>query len=1361
VPLFPPRPDDPRLQVSAALRALGLAGDDARRAVSSTLEWLNAVPSARALVEEIRRHPLIRRPGPIVLPPPSPALTLAQAIIDARPFETVLALAAVPGVDVAALSQLIHVGAELAPPRPPDPVVGVLAPLRLETRFTPPSGLAGWQLRVRIVPDAPSIDRFDPVPSDIELDSTELMWRNCGGVLASDQGAAEWARFAARHGASRAAWLARTFPPVLVGGEFTITRPAVTRTDPRVSALAGLPEQLELWLARGGAAPARAATLTVDRSALSLEFPDPDSGVERWWMSFKEAVNVGLGAQIDLGARADDIDALYVIGLGGGDPAGLFGAHRDDGSLSLLTLGEATNAVDGEPAADLARDAETWRRLITDPGTAAAGTEAVSFALTGRPDALKPLPGADSDPQAIGRALVAALWASVFGHGLKDVLGLGPRVHDAGVWALENLCPEGPVPPIRIGDQPYGIVPVTSLAAWKPAPGDPPVEEAMRPSLERLRASCAAAAEKRGTAVGADTDRLLELLSATPSSFGYSWRWMLPLALVHGLGWAYGTGTLWADEVKWWDTVAAQVLSYPVAPHPRYTAIGFPQDLAIPLVEPDNLEQGLRLEDVLKKIAAAPPGLLVSGRELFRRMPNSLLVRLILMARILTAAEVHRKGTGDLLEPPFVATTVASVIHTATAQMTPADLGGDPQSMLFEAARAGTKELTSFPYDVIERAFRAVLDTASHRLDPWVTGFAWRRLRALASPEFQLGAYGWVDSPAPRAPAFDPELLHAPSQEQALTAAILRDRNLSDDEPARWHMDLHSDRVRVADALAAEVRLGAHLSEALGRAVERAVGGRTAVENLRTNFPIRTEHGGRRVCDGPAVLAQFADDPSVLGLTAGQLAGLAPLAEALDAYGDLLVADAVFDVVSGRGEVAGASMDAAAGLSVPPVLDVIRTQREGRAVTTSLLTALPDAAAPAVGADSSPGRIADAAVAAFLDTAFGAAASSAWTWDLIDDGGGVIGSISLDDLGLAPIDTVGLAPADLAAAAIETSGAAGVKPEKGLDAHARARRTAELLAARPAVPSDFGGDDDDSAVLADLATRYADLKAAAATLLAAMSAAATDADRAAVLRDALRWGITPLVNEGDTLALRVTRAQAALAARVAAAPAAAGLSVADLTRAIARLAASEGPVAVFARIALDDLPALSGEATLEREWLEIVSAVRAPAAKLEAYQLERRAAAEPAFAAWSSQPGDPWQAALAPGAITGLVPSTRLVAAFGPSGVLDPGADPTRPVALGLLDGWSETIPSTEHATSVAFHFDAPGARAPQAILVAVPPVADQPLDTAMLVQILAETRELAHARMADPRDLDAFAAGVPLTVVPANPPAGVNLLPD
>ena len=69
-----------------------------------------------------------------------------------------------------------------------------------------------------------------------------------------------------------------------------------------------------------------------------------------------------------------------------------------------------------------------------------------------------------------------------------------------------------------------------------------------------------------------------------------------------------------------------------------------------------------------------------------------------------------------------------------------------------------------------------------------------------------------------------------------------------------------------------------------------------------------------------------------------------------------------------------------------------------------------------------------------------------------------------------------------------------------------------------------------------------------------------------------------------------------------------------------------------------------------------------------------------------------------------------------------------------LLDEWTEMIPLPTEQTGVAFHFDNPGAEAPQTILIAVPPVVEPrgrwQLD--WLLDILNETLDLARIRGVD-----------------------------
>ena len=63
----------------------------------------------------------------------------------------------------------------------------------------------------------------------------------------------------------------------------------------------------------------------------------------------------------------------------------------------------------------------------------------------------------------------------------------------------------------------------------------------------------------------------------------------------------------------------------------------------------------------------------------------------------------------------------------------------------------------------------------------------------------------------------------------------------------------------------------------------------------------------------------------------------------------------------------------------------------------------------------------------------------------------------------------------------------------------------------------------------------------------------------------------------------------------------------------------------------------------------------------------------------------------------GIAPEGELAIVAHTSGTIDT----TKPLAGIFCDGWSEVVPNREETTGVAFHFDAPNARAPQAIVLA------------------------------------------------------------
>ena len=79
------------------------------------------------------------------------------------------------------------------------------------------------------------------------------------------------------------------------------------------------------------------------------------------------------------------------------------------------------------------------------------------------------------------------------------------------------------------------------------------------------------------------------------------------------------------------------------------------------------------------------------------------------------------------------------------------------------------------------------------------------------------------------------------------------------------------------------------------------------------------------------------------------------------------------------------------------------------------------------------------------------------------------------------------------------------------------------------------------------------------------------------------------------------------------------------------------------------------------------------------------------------------------------------------------------------IDEWSESIPSTHETTGLSFHFDTPGARAPQSMLLAVP--SDPQAQNWTLDELLAvvdEALALSRIRAVRPQDLQGLGLLLP-----------------
>jgi hypothetical protein len=88
------------------------------------------------------------------------------------------------------------------------------------------------------------------------------------------------------------------------------------------------------------------------------------------------------------------------------------------------------------------------------------------------------------------------------------------------------------------------------------------------------------------------------------------------------------------------------------------------------------------------------------------------------------------------------------------------------------------------------------------------------------------------------------------------------------------------------------------------------------------------------------------------------------------------------------------------------------------------------------------------------------------------------------------------------------------------------------------------------------------------------------------------------------------------------------------------------------------------------------------------------------------------------------------------------------PVAGLFVDEWVEVIPSDSEVTGVALRFDEPGARAPQAVLLALGAADRGGWDLASLEALLLDTLELAKLRAIDPQVLTQVGQFLPATML-------------
>ncbi len=418
----------------------------------------------------------------------------------------------------------------------------VLLPVRVETRL----GDGGRTLRVRITPDEIHVDTLQRRLSDEERAAGRAhwttLWQDAGDVQA-------WPALVAAVGERRAAWVAYATRPL--NRHAPRDEAPVFGDDPPAAAggsvVRCLPDRFVVRVHPHGHAPVTVhgkpvpPDLPIAPIALSNDELVDAGGLKvpagsAWTVDFDEAERVGLGVVVPLPPGVDLIDCVVVTGVrqsvseasNAADLTQLLAGHRHADGLGLLAFGTPTNNASTERSPY--RPDQPAPPPGLEPPPPSADTAEMAALLGIEPAALDDLLGPASPRSTLGptqKAANTALWYATWSAVLDRVEDSGtPGATPATIESARRLHREsvrgaGHCPALRVGAQPYGILPVTALAAWKPRHGETTAPVA--PLVQRLLARWVARSRTLPH-VGPDDDvtddDLLEMMGTQPSCTG-------------------------------------------------------------------------------------------------------------------------------------------------------------------------------------------------------------------------------------------------------------------------------------------------------------------------------------------------------------------------------------------------------------------------------------------------------------------------------------------------------------------------------------------------------------------------------------------------------------------------------------------------------------------------------------------------------------------------------------------------------------------------------------------------------------------------------------------------------------------------
>src|SRR6185312_11948532 len=473
-----------------------------------------------------------------------------------------------------------------------------------------------------------------------------------------------------------------------------------------------------------------------------------------------------------------------------------------------------------------------------------------------------------------------ALWSGTWGYYFSQLMAdafqnVDDTVSRVRRHFIDYVRARGPLPALRIGPQPYSLLPVTSLDRWKLPSGEArevDLMAALLADLRKLWSSSVAAVPRVGSQDSSSPkERLLEALSLEATSTSYAVRNAFGSQLVTyywNFMQRYCGPQWWSKQEDMARSVFASLTrfqemlggTYLADHHPRlvnFVSAGGAFDLDTPLADIVPASGNARLSrNYIEWLRTSGYQQVRKRNGFFESAPIPLLYLLLRYATLREYA-----AAAFLLSPPAADSeryepelininpeesqqtlTVWDQLEKVVGDKNPigayldqllreASSVTDPNLPQFVEFRESLRWLKDRPASVLEPLVSETIDLCSHRLDAWITSLATLRLDKLAKEGggLYLGGYGWVEDLRPAGTSSvksDAGFIHAPSLTHGAAAAMLYSAHLSHgaiEGNSSFAVDLSSQRTRQALRLLEGIRQGQTLGALLGYRFERGL----------------------------------------------------------------------------------------------------------------------------------------------------------------------------------------------------------------------------------------------------------------------------------------------------------------------------------------------------------------------------------------------------------------------------------------------------------------------------------------------------------------------------------------------------------